>query len=105
MPHLRKASREELYSHLSSLVEWDILWKEDGATLGDEVVDDVIRALRRILPGQSTQQLELLMADVRRDIVHKLSKFADGLIDYDYAIREIVQDGGIFLAIDDEAEA
>jgi hypothetical protein len=50
----------------------------------------VIESLRRALPGQTRQALELLLADARASAASKLGELTAGLIDCDQFIAEAV---------------
>jgi hypothetical protein len=63
----------------------------DGAKLADNIIDDVIRTLRRAFPDRSTPNLELLLADARADAVSKLGRSTEGLIDYRSFINGVVR--------------
>jgi hypothetical protein len=53
----------------------------DGAAMADALIDDIIKALQKIFPDKSRDELELLVADVRARTVEELGNFTHGLVE------------------------
>jgi hypothetical protein len=87
---LRVMSRADLEHRLIEVARSSALSDIDGAKLADNIIDDVIRTLRRAFPDRSTPDLELLLADARADAVSKLGQSTEGLIDYCSFINDVV---------------
>jgi hypothetical protein len=87
---LRVMSRADLEHRLIEVARSSALSDIDGAKLADNIIDDVIRTLRRAFPDRSTPDLELLLADARADAVSKLGRSTEGLIDYRSFINDVV---------------
>jgi hypothetical protein len=88
---VRSITRAQLERRLLEVARGSALRDIDGAKLADNIIDDVIRTLRRAFPDRSTPDLELLLADARADAVSKLGQSTDGLIDYRSFINDIVK--------------
>ena len=87
---VREPDSERLRLRLTNAASEMLLQSYDGAEAADAIIDDVIGTLRRALPGQSRQALELLLADVRANAVSTLGEFTAGLIACDRFIDEVV---------------
>jgi len=90
MARVADMTRPQLERRLIEVARGSALRDIDGAKLADNVIDDVIRTLRRAFPDRSTFDLELLLADARAHAVSKLGRSTDGLIDYRSFINEAV---------------
>jgi hypothetical protein len=69
----------------------------DALCLADEIVDAVINTLRRQSPGTSRLDLDLKLADLKRDIACIVAREIDGLGDVRHAVELIVDEltGGL----------
>lgn len=90
LARFKATSHEDLRARLTDAASGLVLDSCDGAEFADAIIDDVIETLRRALPGQTRQSLELLLADARTDAVSGLGEFTDGLIDCNQFIDEAV---------------
>jgi len=88
---VRVMAGADLEDRLLEVARGSALRDIDGAKLADNIIDDVIRTLRRAFPDRSTADLELLLADARADAVSKLGQSIEGRIDCRSFINEVVK--------------
>jgi hypothetical protein len=71
------------------VIKRDLRSHWNSAIYADDILDAVVIALRKYFPEKSRHDLELMLGDVRLDVVHDLTQLTD---EFAEAVAEIVSD-------------
>jgi hypothetical protein len=85
-------NRERLRERLDMIAVDRTLEEGDGQALADEIIDELIAALRKIFPDKSRTDFELVLGDLRAKTAEKLGQFTDCLVDAGDIVRGIVDE-------------